>query len=194
MAGKRLLLIAALTLTAAAAKAQCHCEKLRLAMADGRSYRYRYYRLGTQDATEVELLTPADQQRYGRSGSVGHQESYGVYDPATGQMRMHKYDERLYLLVPLSQLHPGKKCGETTVQVEVTDVATGRRMRLRFSRWRFDEQYNLLVDFVPGRHYRLDLRPLGTFSSSAKRQFASGFHLTSEAGSNGSLWLRLRRP
>jgi hypothetical protein len=189
---RQVLLTLLLTASATMVNAQCHCVKLRLAIDDNRMYRYRYYVVGSQDTTTAEQLSPTDQLRDRRTGHATSAESYGVYDPATGQTVRHRYDDRPYLLLPLSHLHQ-RAFDATTVRVEVTDqAAPQRKMVLTFHHWGFDEEYNLLFDFAPGHRYRLDLRALSWEWSRTKRPVLAGFRQTTVAGGGSLQWVKLQ--
>jgi hypothetical protein len=186
---KSLLLTLLLIAGATSAQAQCHCVRLRLAMDDTRAYRYRYYVPGKRDTTSVEWLSPAVQVHRRSGPGVRFPESYGTEDPHTGRDTI-RHDDRPYLLVPLAALHQ-HAYDASKVQVEVLDVATRRTMVLQFQGWGFDDQYDLLFDFAPGRRYRIDLRALSpTWSAS---QALAGFDVTPVAGTGLIQWLKLRR-
>jgi hypothetical protein len=81
----------------------------------------------------------------------------------------------------------------TSIQVDVTDVATHQKMQLTFKSLGLDETYRLLFDFTPGNHYQLALNDLRHSPVVELEVLPSEFEVLSKKGRDATHWLKRKK-
>jgi hypothetical protein len=82
----------------------------------------------------------------------------------------------------------------TSIQVDITDVVTHRKMQLTFKSRGLDETYRLLFDFAPSSHYQLALDDLRHKPVAEFAELPSEFEVRPmKKSANGTYWLKLHR-